>query len=189
MSKPSSPRPSTKAMSSSWTIWPPTRARPPRRPSRPGVHGSYSCHPIALTSIQSKWPSQSLKPISAQKPSGPSMPSGRRSGTSAISSSLRNAKTTSPPPDMDSAERPAPLKPRNIRERQLAPMHMHPAELRAAMEHGKHFSRIEQLLLVERGLDCNLLGEIDVVEHFWHQIAFFDADAMFARQHAADRNA
>src|ERR1700680_4791530 len=81
------------------------------------------------------------------------------------------------------------LKPRNIRERQLAPMHMHPAELRAAMEHGKHFSRIEQLLLVERGLDCNLLGEIDVVEHFWHQIAFFDADAMFARQHAADRNA
>src|ERR1700732_4729817 len=74
MSKPSSPRPSTKAMSSSWTIWPPTRARPPRRPSRPGVHGSYSCHPIALTSIQSKWPSQSLKPISAQKPSGPSMP-------------------------------------------------------------------------------------------------------------------
>ncbi len=85
----------------------PTRARPPRRPSRPGVHGSYSCHPIALTSIQSKWPSQSLKPISAQKPSGPSMPSGRRSGTSAISSSLRNAKTTSPPLDMDSAERPA----------------------------------------------------------------------------------
>src|ERR1700732_2687133 len=107
MSKPSSPRPSTKAMSSSWTIWPPTRARPPRRPSRPGVHGSYSCHPIALTSIQSKWPSQSLKPISAQKPSGPSMPSGRRSGTSAISSSLQNAKTTSPPLDMDSAERPA----------------------------------------------------------------------------------
>jgi len=48
-----------------------------------------------------------LKPISTQEPSGPSMPSGRRSGTSAISSSLQNAKTTSPPPDMDSAERPA----------------------------------------------------------------------------------
>src|SRR5580704_389362 len=91
----------------SWTIWPPTRARPPRKPSRPGVHGSCSCHPTALTSIRSKWPSPSLKLISAQKPSGPSMPSGRRSGTSAISSSLPNAKTTSPPPDMDSAERPA----------------------------------------------------------------------------------
>ena len=63
-----------KAMSSSWTIWRPTRARPPRKPSRPGVHGSCSCHPIALTSIRSKWPSQSLKPTSAQKPSGPSMP-------------------------------------------------------------------------------------------------------------------
>src|ERR1700731_4351364 len=41
------------------------------------------------------------------KPSGPSMLSGRRSGASAISSSLQNAKTTSPPLDMDSAERPA----------------------------------------------------------------------------------
>src|ERR1700732_3726148 len=51
MSKPSSPRPSTKAMSSSWTIWPPTRARTPRRPSRPGVHESYSCHPIALNDL------------------------------------------------------------------------------------------------------------------------------------------
>jgi len=48
-----------------------------------------------------------LKAHLRAKPSGPSMPSGRRSGTSAISSSLRNAKTTSPPLDMDSAERPA----------------------------------------------------------------------------------
>jgi hypothetical protein len=60
------------------------------------------------------------------------------------------------------------LKPWNIRKRQLAPMHMHPAELRAAMEQGKHFSGIEQPLLVERGFDRDLLGEIDVVEHFWH---------------------
>lgn len=48
-----------------------------------------------------------LKAHSAQKPSGLSMPSGRRSGTSAISSSLPNAKTTSPLPDMESAEHPA----------------------------------------------------------------------------------
>ena len=37
---------------------------------------------------------------------GPSMPSGRRSGTFATFSSLQNAKTTSPPPDTDSAEHP-----------------------------------------------------------------------------------
>jgi hypothetical protein len=51
-------------------------------------------------------PSPSSKPICVQEPSGPSMPSGRRSGASAISSSHKNAKTTSPPRDMDSAERP-----------------------------------------------------------------------------------
>ena len=67
-------------------------------------------------------------------------------------------------------------------------MDMHPAQLRAAMEHGKHFSRIEELLVVEGGFHRNLLGEIDGVEHFWHQITFLDADAMFACQHAADCN-
>jgi transposase len=51
--------------------------------------------------------SQNSRLIYAPRPSGPSMPSGRRSGTSAISSSLPNAKTTLPPPDMDSAECPA----------------------------------------------------------------------------------
>jgi transposase len=48
-----------------------------------------------------------LKLICAQEPPGPSMPSGRRSGASAISSILQNAKTTSPPLDMDSVEHPA----------------------------------------------------------------------------------
>jgi transposase len=55
------------------------------------AHGSCSCRLIVPISIRSKWPSQSLKPISAQRPLEPSMPSGRRSGTSAISSSLQNA--------------------------------------------------------------------------------------------------
>jgi len=57
------------------------------------------------------------------------------------------------------------------------------------MQHGKHFPRIEELLCVEGAFDRDLLVEIDGVEHFRHQIAFFDADAMFARQHAAYRDA
>jgi DDE superfamily endonuclease len=73
---------------------------------RKGAPGSCSCRPIAPTSIRSRWPSLNLKRICAQRPSGPSMPSGRRSGAFAISSSLRNAKITSPPPDTDSAEHP-----------------------------------------------------------------------------------
>jgi len=47
-----------------------------------------------------------LKALRAQEPSGPSTPSGRRSGASAISSRRQNAETTSPLPDMDSAEHP-----------------------------------------------------------------------------------
>src|SRR5262249_35386839 len=82
-------------------------ARPPRRLSRQGAPGSGSCRPIVPTSIRSRWRSQSLKLTCAQEPPGPSMPSGRRSGASAISSILQNAKTTSPPLDMDSVEHPA----------------------------------------------------------------------------------
>jgi hypothetical protein len=48
-----------------------------------------------------------LKAHLAQKRPGPSMPSGTRSGKSGISSRLPNAKTTSPAPDVDSAELPA----------------------------------------------------------------------------------
>ncbi len=39
-------------------------------------------------------------------------------------------------------------------------MHMHPAQLRTAMEHGKHFSGIEQMFCVEGAFDSDLLGEI-----------------------------
>jgi DDE superfamily endonuclease len=48
-----------------------------------------------------------LKAICAPEPSAPSTLSGEPSAKSAISSSPKNSKTTSPPPDMDSAERPA----------------------------------------------------------------------------------
>ena len=44
-------------------------------------------------------------------------------------------------------------------------MDMHLAQFRAAMEHGKHFSGIEELLLVEGAFDRNLLrGRCHVVE-------------------------
>jgi hypothetical protein len=56
------------------------RARPPRRPSGPEAPGFFSCRLTVLTLIRSRWPSQTSKPICVQKPSGPSMPSGRKSG-------------------------------------------------------------------------------------------------------------
>ncbi len=42
---------------------------------------------------------------------------------------------------------------------------------------------------IEGAFDAHLLREIDLVEHLAHQIALFDADAMLAGQHAADRDA
>ena len=47
----------------------------------------------------------------------------------------------------------------------------------------------KQALLVEGAFDADLLVEVDFVEHFGHQVALFDADAMFAGQHAADLDA
>ncbi len=39
-----------------------TRARPPRRPSGPGAHGSCSCQPTAPISTPLKWPSKPQSP-------------------------------------------------------------------------------------------------------------------------------
>ena len=58
-------------------------------------HGFSSCRLIARTSIPSRWPSPSSKPISAPLPPEPSMTSGRRSAASAHSSPPKNAPTTS----------------------------------------------------------------------------------------------
>jgi len=62
--------------------------------------------PTVQTSIRSRWPSQSSRPICAQGPSAPSTPSGRPSVKSAICSNPQNAKITSPPQDTDSLECP-----------------------------------------------------------------------------------
>ena len=59
-----------------------------------------------LTSIRSKWPSQSSKPISAPLPPEPSTTFGRPLAASASSSQPKNAPTTSLQQDMDSIDRP-----------------------------------------------------------------------------------
>src|SRR5262249_8339034 len=68
-------------------------------------------------------------------------------------------------------------------------MHMHAAEFCAAVEGRKHFSRIKELLCVKGAFDRNLVVKIDFRKHLGHEIAFFDADAMLAGEHAAVRNA
>ena len=61
--------------------------------------------------------------------------------------------------------------------------------LGAAMQRRKHFAGIEAVRRIEGAFDAHLLLQIRLVEHLAHQIALLDADAMLARQHAADRNA
>jgi hypothetical protein len=85
---------------------PPTRALWPKKPSAIEERGCCSCRPIVPISIPSRWPSPSLRHCCEQKLSAPSTSSGRLSGKSASSSAHRNARTTSPPLDMDSIECP-----------------------------------------------------------------------------------
>jgi hypothetical protein len=42
---------------------------------------------------------------------------------------------------------------------------------------------------VEGAFDAHLLIEVDLAEHLRHQVAFLDADAVLAGQHAADLDA
>ena len=68
-------------------------------------------------------------------------------------------------------------------------MHMHAAELGAAVQRRKHLAGIEQALVVEGAFDALLLIEIDLGKHHRHQVALFDADAVLAGEHAADFDA
>ncbi len=68
-------------------------------------------------------------------------------------------------------------------------MDVHAAELGAAVQGRKHFSRIEQPLRVEGAFQALLLVQINLAEHLAHEVALFDADAMFAGQHAAEFDA
>ena len=70
-----------------------------------------------------------------------------------------------------------------------AGMHMHAAELGAAVQRRKHLAGIEQALGVEGAFEPLLLVEVDLGEHRRHQVALLDADAVLAGQHAADLDA
>ena len=69
------------------------------------------------------------------------------------------------------------------------PAHTRKAELGAAMQGRKHLSRIEQALRVEGAFQPLLLVEVDLAEHFGHQVALLDADAVLAGQDAAKLDA
>src|SRR5712671_3456891 len=80
-------------------------------------------------------------------------------------------------------------KPREFGKSELAAVDMHAAELGAAVQGWKYLAGVEQALGVERAFEPLLLVEIDLAEHFAHQVALLDADAMFAGQHAAEFDA
>src|ERR1700729_193542 len=73
-------------------------------------------------------------------------------------------------------------KPGEFGEGELAAMDMHAAELGAAMQGRKYLAGIEPASRVERAFEPLLLVEIELAEHFRHQIALLHADAVFAGQ-------
>src|ERR1700733_12093803 len=80
-------------------------------------------------------------------------------------------------------------KPRDIGKRHPPGMHVHAAELGAAVQGREYLAGIEQALVVEGAFDALLLIEVDFREHHRHQIALLDADAVLACQHATDLDA
>src|ERR1700704_952874 len=80
-------------------------------------------------------------------------------------------------------------KPWKVGKRELTAMDVHATKFGAAVQGRKHFSRIEQALRVERAFQPLLLVEIDLREHLRHQIALFDADAMFAGKYTTEFDA
>ena len=65
-------------------------------------------------------------------------------------------------------------------------MDMHATQFGAAVQGWKYLAGIEQALRVEGAFQPLLLVEIDLAEHFRHQVALLDADAMFAGKDAAE---
>src|SRR5215831_17303731 len=84
------------------------------------------------------------------------------------------------------AVRSARSKPRQVRERHLAGVDMHAAELGAAMQRREDFAGVEQALRIEGAFQALLLVEVDLGEHLAHQVALLDADAMLAGEYAAE---
>jgi hypothetical protein len=68
-------------------------------------------------------------------------------------------------------------------------MHVHASELGASPQLRKHLARIEQMVGIESAFDPHLLVEVDLVEHFRHQVALLHPHSVLAGQHAADLDA
>src|ERR1044072_2948225 len=77
----------------------------------------------------------------------------------------------------------------NIRERHAPGMHMHAAELGAAVQRWKHLAGVEQSLGVEGAFEPLLLVEVALGKPARHQGSFLDADTVLAGEHAADLDA
>ena len=71
-------------------------------------------------------------------------------------------------------------KSRKVREGELAAMDVHAAQFSAPMQGRKHLAGVEKPLGIEGAFDPLLLVEIDLAEHFRHQVALFNADAVLA---------
>lgn len=63
---------------------------------------------------------------------------------------------------------------------------MHTPQFGAAAQLRKYLAGVQQMLGVESTFDAHLLVKIGLVEHFRHQVALFDADAMFAGENPAN---
>ena len=57
------------------------------------------------------------------------------------------------------------------------------------MKLGEDLAWVHQRCGIERAFDMLLLVEIRLVEHDWHQVALFDADAVLSGQDAPDFDA
>src|SRR5882757_4079407 len=77
-------------------------------------------------------------------------------------------------------------KPWKVGKRELTAMDVHATQFGAAVQGWKYLAGIEQALRVEGAFQSLLLVEIDLAEHFRHQVALLDADAMFAGKNAAE---
>src|SRR5436309_15532323 len=77
-------------------------------------------------------------------------------------------------------------KPRELRGRDLAMVHVHASEFGAAMQCGHSLARIEQAMSVERLLDAMEQRQLIRCELHAHLVDLFDANAMLAGDRTAE---
>src|SRR5262249_52518982 len=106
------------------------------------------------------------------------------SGCSAASASCTAARTPSALVG-ENVSLTSASKPRQVREARLAAVDVDAPQLGAAVQRRGHLGRAEQWIGGGHALHPLLLRQIRLAEHRRHEIAFLDADAVFAGEHAA----